>query len=50
MVGERMIEFKNVSKLYKEKAALRNINMTIECGEFLFSSARAAAVKQRRSR
>lgn len=29
-----MIEFKNVSKLYKEKAALRNINMTIECGEF----------------
>ena len=29
-----MIEFKNVSKLYKEKAALRNINMTIACGEF----------------
>lgn len=29
-----MIEFKNISKVYGKKAALRNVSMTIESGEF----------------
>jgi len=32
----KMIEFKNVTKIYDETVALRNINLSIKKGEFIF--------------
>lgn len=44
-----MIEFKHVSKLYGDKEALSDLNVTINDGEFLASSDIMVQVKPRPS-